>query len=411
MFQLLLRRAVRPGRLLQHPHQHHYYNHSGHGRRRRHGPEWHIAALSLVGAVATASAASSSLEEGDRRPVSGSSAITSTCATSCFCEASRNDCSTLRKTSHPPPTSGAALLATTKKEEEKKSVPSDDTSTRTKSTSPTTTAAAAVPTATSAALTTNEDSDDNETSSGSGSASGSSSTGNFCLHEVYDIEQVLGEGAYGMVYQARRKLDGVLVALKTMPRNLTGKTDFEREVAALQLLAKAGSTTTGSAGAGSSSSGTPHPHIVQFKDLHRDETNYYLAMELIEGGELLEHLIDNGPYSEALAASFLRQFAEAICFVHANNLCHADLKPENLLLSSNDVTTAKLIVADFGCARSHDYSRQEMHLPAQEFAIGCSFLHMVALGNQFELERMLQERPSLVNFRDYDFRTPLHCKL
>ncbi|KAG7361247.1 protein kinase family protein [Nitzschia inconspicua] len=220
----------------------------------------------------------------------------------------------------------------------------------------------------------------------------SSSASSFQIQDFYDIEKILGEGTYGLVYQARRKVDGVLVALKTMPRRLTGKTDFEREVAALQLLSKP----------------PGHAHIVQLYDLHRDDQNYYLAMELIEGGELLEHLIENGPYSEGLAASFLRQFAEALCFVHRNGLSHADLKPENLLLSSNDAKKAQLKVADFGCARSHDLNRQEMQLPMAEFAIGCSFLHMVALGNQFELEKMLQERPNLVNFRDYDFRTPLH---
>lgn len=216
--------------------------------------------------------------------------------------------------------------------------------------------------------------------------------GQFRLKDVYEIEQVLGEGAYGMVFKARRKADGSVVALKSMSRSLTGKTDFEREVAALQLLSKP----------------PGHAHIVQLYDLHRDDKNYYLAMELIEGGELLEHLIENGAYSEGLAASFLRQFAEAICFVHSNGLAHADLKPENLLLSSNDTKNAKLKVADFGCARSHDLSRKDMQLPFQEFATGCSFLHMVALGNQFELEKLLQERPHLVNFRDYDFRTPLH---
>lgn len=50
----------------------------------------------------------------------------------------------------------------------------------------------------------------------------------------------------------------------------------------------------------------------------------------------------------------------------------------------------------------------EMQLPAQEFARGCSFLHQVALGNLSDLEKILAERPALVNFRDYDRRTPLH---
>jgi len=212
--------------------------------------------------------------------------------------------------------------------------------------------------------------------------------GTFRLQDTYEIEQVLGEGAYGTVYKARRKADDEIVALKTMSRSLTGKTDFEREVAALQILSKP----------------PGHEHIVQLYDLHRDDSNYYLSMEYIEGGELLEHLIENGAYSEGIAANFLRQFAEAICYVHSNGLAHADLKPENLLLSSNDMDKARLKLADFGAARSHDLSRKDMLLPAQEFATGCSFLHMVALGNQFELEKMLMERPTLVNFRDYDFR-------
>jgi len=56
-----------------------------------------------------------------------------------------------------------------------------------------------------------------------------------------------------------------------------------------------------------------------------------------------------------------------------------------------------------------DFCRKHMDLPTQEFASGCSFLHQIALGiAPSELEVILQERPTLVNFRDYDRRTPLH---
>ena len=282
----------------------------------------------------------------------------------------------------------------------------------------------------------------------------------FQLQDVYDIEQVLGEGTYGMVYQARRKHDGLVVALKTMPREYTGQTDFEREVAALQLLSSKQQQQQLSQQFPSTTTTTEldptNHHIVQLYDLHRDDKNYYLAMELIQGGELLDHLLQNGPYSEAVAALFLRQFAEALCFVHQSGYIHADLKPENLMLATspssssssssslplplpsstlplsstvagddaaaiaiadnknnnshnnNNNNMAVLKVVDFGCACTHDLARKDLQLPAQEFAAGCSFLHQVALGNQFELQRILQERPSLVNFRDYDKRTPLH---
>mmetsp|Transcript_1967 Transcript_1967/g.2897 ORF Transcript_1967/g.2897 Transcript_1967/m.2897 type:complete len:565 (+) Transcript_1967:70-1764(+) len=53
--------------------------------------------------------------------------------------------------------------------------------------------------------------------------------------------------------------------------------------------------------------------------------------------------------------------------------------------------------------------RKHIDLPAQEFAMGCSLLHQVAMGmDPFELAGLLNDRPDLVNFRDYDRRTPLH---
>jgi len=50
-----------------------------------------------------------------------------------------------------------------------------------------------------------------------------------------------------------------------------------------------------------------------------------------------------------------------------------------------------------------------MDLPAQDFAMGCGFLHQVALGVPTEeVDKLLSDVPSLLNFRDYDRRTPLH---
>lgn len=53
--------------------------------------------------------------------------------------------------------------------------------------------------------------------------------------------------------------------------------------------------------------------------------------------------------------------------------------------------------------------QKHLEIAEQEFALGCRFLHQTALGNLSELQAMLQQQqPSLVNFRDYDRRTPLH---
>lgn len=53
--------------------------------------------------------------------------------------------------------------------------------------------------------------------------------------------------------------------------------------------------------------------------------------------------------------------------------------------------------------------QKHMDLSVQEFSIGCSFLHQIAVAiPPSELRKILEDRPSLVNFRDYDRRTPLH---
>ncbi|KAL9182635.1 hypothetical protein ACHAXT_013287 [Thalassiosira profunda] len=201
----------------------------------------------------------------------------------------------------------------------------------------------------------------------------------FDLKQTYDIVRVLGEGGYGMVYHALRRSDGKAVALKAMPREYTGQTDFEREVAALQLLRD----TNGEG---------------RRAEMHRPwrggstSFNYMTCIGtiriitspwLVEGGELFDHLIAGGPFSEGLASSFLRQFAEGISFTHQAGLVHADLKPENLLLTKTEASDGgedmSLKVVDFGCACPHDTTKNELQLPAQEFAHGCSFLHMVAL--------------------------------
>jgi hypothetical protein len=53
----------------------------------------------------------------------------------------------------------------------------------------------------------------------------------------------------------------------------------------------------------------------------------------------------------------------------------------------------------------------EMQLPAHDFALGCSFLHQVALGKLSDVETILEDRPSFVNFRDYDRRTGMFVQI
>ena len=96
-----------------------------------------------------------------------------------------------------------------------------------------------------------------------------------------------------------------------------------------------------------------HPHIVRLYDVFDTAKDLYLVMELVTGGELFDHLVSKGPYSEKEAAGHIKAVAEAVQYLHSKNIVHRDLKPENLLLTSKG-KGAQIKVADFGLAKLTD---------------------------------------------------------
>jgi serine/threonine-protein kinase ULK2 len=78
-----------------------------------------------------------------------------------------------------------------------------------------------------------------------------------------------------------------------------------------------------------------------------------LALEYCKGGDLAM-LLKRQPerkVSEAVALSLMRQLALGLKFMGHHNIMHRDLKPQNLLLTTDDPLTAVLKIADFGFAR------------------------------------------------------------
>jgi len=161
------------------------------------------------------------------------------------------------------------------------------------------------------------------------------------IHDLFDVQKLLGEGGFGKVYLAIRRCDQQMVALKAIPIQNNGlslaasncnEESLHREVSALMALSNPG-----------------HPHVCRMYDSPlRDNSHSYLAMEYIGGGELFEHLVNKGPFSEHDAAKFLRQFADALHYIHSKGYVHSDLKPENLMMGSWQKEEPRLKVVDFG---------------------------------------------------------------
>lgn len=90
-----------------------------------------------------------------------------------------------------------------------------------------------------------------------------------------------------------------------------------------------------------------HPGIVGLENFVQDGNVQYLVMEFVEGTCLSDHLRSmTGPMPFQNAAYIVWQVADALAYVHAQNLVHLDVKPSNIMLKSD--FTVKLI--DFGIA-------------------------------------------------------------
>ena len=145
----------------------------------------------------------------------------------------------------------------------------------------------------------------------------------------------LGEGAFGEVFVATDRKTGEQFALKKIAKKYTDDTCFQREMNALMHLRKNGG----------------HPHICSLREQFNEGDFYYLILDLVSGGEMFDHLVRQGAYSEADAARLVREVASALAFLHGIGCVHGDMKPENIMLSTEHSSDSVVKLVDFGCAQ------------------------------------------------------------
>mmetsp|Transcript_9203 Transcript_9203/g.17325 ORF Transcript_9203/g.17325 Transcript_9203/m.17325 type:complete len:804 (+) Transcript_9203:48-2459(+) len=162
------------------------------------------------------------------------------------------------------------------------------------------------------------------------------------MHALYKVnwKRPLGEGASGTVYLATSRKNAEQVAVKKIPKRLTDDASFQNEVNALVRVRDNGG----------------HPYICGLRGIFEDEKHYYMVLDLVSGGEMFEHLIKLGAYSEADASRLVKEVAAALTFLHDIGIVHGDLKPENLMLSTDRTEDGTIQIVDFGCAQVSDES-------------------------------------------------------
>jgi serine/threonine protein kinase len=154
----------------------------------------------------------------------------------------------------------------------------------------------------------------------------------------YLLLDEIGRGGMGRVYKARHTLMQREVAVKfTLQENPDRDSDerFRREVQGLSKLV--------------------HPNIVSALDAGYRGKHCYLVMEFVEGTNLSTYIRKHGPMSFDEALGVIIQAAEGLKYVHRKQIVHRDVKPGNLLLTTDRVVK----VLDVGLAKFEKRQVQE----------------------------------------------------
>lgn len=85
-----------------------------------------------------------------------------------------------------------------------------------------------------------------------------------------------------------------------------------------------------------------------------DNENYYIVSELLKGGELFKRLTTVSQFTEQQAADIIYQVMRGLNYMHKQSITHRDMKPENILLVSEDPDNFDIKIADLGFAQQFD---------------------------------------------------------
>ncbi len=218
------------------------------------------------------------------------------------------------------------------------------------------------------------------------------------LHGQFTIESFLNSGGFGITYLARDSLDRQVVIKECFPssfcrrsKTIVGARSRAHQVefrSIVKLFVQEAFNL----------SKLKHPQIVGVHQVFEDNDTAYMAMDYIEGFDLLETLEEGATrLSSAEIVGVLQKILGAVGFVHSRGVLHRDISPDNILM---DKASGNPVLIDFGAAREEvskvsralsairvvkdGYSPQEFYINGSTqgpfsdlYALAATFYHLI----------------------------------
>jgi len=152
------------------------------------------------------------------------------------------------------------------------------------------------------------------------------------LARRYELGRMLGAGGMAEVYEGHDRLLARQVAIKIL------LSQYAHDAGFLERFRREAQ----------SAASLSHPNIVGVYDTGSDGDTWFIVMELVAGNTLRDLIHLHGPVHPARAAEICSEVAGALAIAHARGIVHRDVKPANVMLT----TEGKVKVMDFGIARA-----------------------------------------------------------
>lgn len=149
--------------------------------------------------------------------------------------------------------------------------------------------------------------------------------------EDFEVLCVVGQGAFGRVFQVYRAMTEEILAMKVMRKDrILGKNHSEYVRTEKNILTR-----------------VKHPYVVELRYSFQTPQKLYLLLEFVNGGHLYYQLVRQGIFREEVARLYAAELLLALEHLHSLGIAHRDLKPENILLDVD----GHIKLTDFGLAR------------------------------------------------------------